>query len=431
MTPLYKSENNVINNFFKLRQLPYQTTRVTLTPKYACYRLKVGAGKSIKDLYKNQNDLARVIYNNRSKEGYGDTVKVIINEQPSMIVIARVDPKTLLYANRPKNPNPRYALLGRGFQGDKGEDVFIDLNNADTFSLLAGGRSGGGKSSILRQAALTACESSSPEELQVAIIDIGEKALKAFKRLPHCCAYVTTLDEAMALLSHYKESLVGQENSYKTRTIILIDESTELFATGDKDKDEAFTLLVERLAQRGRGYGISLFLGAQNPTQDNLPVSARRSIPVRIACMCPEEAMSEIILGTGHKDAERLSMKGTFILRYAGVKQMVFSYLMSDEEIVNQIAQLARMYDKCEQVKIIVDSNGGQELPDHAIDAGVDVLKQFDNGDGTLRAGYITPTKKVIADAIGVRSTEGTAREKFNKYLQTVLEVYKSNNFLL
>lgn len=427
---LYKNEKRVINNFFELRALPYRVGRITLTPKYACYSLSVTAGKSMRDINKHQSDMARVIYNNRNKAGYSDTVKVIINDQPAMVVVARVDSKTLLYKDRPKAPKPRYALVGRGFQGDKGEDIFLDLNDADTFSVLAGGRSGCGKSSILRQMTLTACEISSPEELQVAIIDIGAKALGAFKMLPHCCAYVTTLEESMALLSHYRDSLVGSEDNYQTRTIILIDESTELFATGDKAKDEAFSLAIEKLAQRGRGYGISLFLGAQNPTQDNLPVSARRSIPVRIAGMCPEDAMSEIILGVGHRDAEKLSMKGTFIIRYAGVKRMVFSYLMSEEEIINGIASLARQYDKCEQVKLLV-ADEEDPLPNHAVEAAITELRKYDNGDGTLRSGYITPTKKAIADAIGLKSTEGTAREKFNRYLQIVLEMYKSNNYLL
>lgn len=428
---LYKSEKAVINQFFDDMGLPYHAGKITLTPKYACYALDVARTASMKKLRDLKNDLARVIFDNRSKAKYTETVKVIIEEQPAMIIVARFDPKMLLYNSRPQAPQPRYALAGRGFQGNKAEDIFLDLNDADTFSVLAGGRSGCGKSSILRQMVLTACENSSPEELQVAIVDIGGKALQPFKLMPHCCTYVTTLDEAMSLLSYYKESLVGAENSYQTRTIILIDESTELFSTGDRDKDEAFTLLVERLAQRGRGYGISLFLGAQNPTQDNLPVSARRSIPVRIAGMCPEEAMSEIILGTGHRDAERLSMKGTFIIRYAGVKKMVFSYLMTDEETINQIAELSRKYDRCEQVKILVDGENLQELPEFAIDAAVNVLRQFDNGDGTLRNGYITPTKKAIADAIGVKSTEGSARDKFNRYLKTVIEIYRSSNFTL
>lgn len=440
---LYEAESTLIDTFFaqhRPKPLPYSIKRwingpskgkrkSQLNPKYMCYYIDIPLGASISELKRAQNDLAVVIYNNRSRFGFKDEVRVLVNEQPPMLIVARVDPKALEYSTRPRNIKPRMVLIGKSFVGGESNPEVADLNSPDGCHILVSGRTGSGKTRMTKGIILTGCEASEPEELQVAIIDIGGKAMGEFSQLPHCCAYVTEIDESLALLKYFEAKMVGKQDTYKTRYMIVIDEEPALVSTGDKLIDDEFTRLMKVIGERGRAYGISLVLGAQNPTNQNLPVVVRRNIPVRIAGMCPEDEMSQIILGKGDTDAAQLTLAGTFIVKTNNKKRMVFSYFLTEDEILSEIARLQHEYDRCEQIELIIESvDSDVKLPQAAIDAAVEVLRRFDDGNGNLKAGYIVETKLAIANALGRKAITGRATEIFSKYLEYVVACYRSEN---
>ena len=436
---LYAVEAQLLDKFFANKipkSLPYSVKRikdtrlVQVNPKYVCYPIHVPLGVSLADLKRVQADLERIIFDNRSRYGITDEVKVLIQEQPSQIVVARVDPLTLTYASRPRDGKPRFVLLGKSFVGGKSQPEVINLNHPDTCHVLVGGKTGCGKSRMLYQMILSACEHSEPTDLQIALIDIGGKALSAFSKLPHCAAYVTELAETKALLAHFEKQLVGAQDTYTTRTMIVIDEAPALVSTGDKETDKEFARLLNVLAERGRAYGISLVIGAQNPTDSRVPVEVRRNLGVRVAGMCSEAAMSEIILDEGNREAAGLTLSGTFIVRHSGQSRLTFSYYLSDEELVNEIARMKSMYDSCLQIELLV-GDGDVMLPQSAINAAVAVLEQFTDENGKLKPGYITPTKRAIADAMGRASITGNVAEKFDRFLDFVVSIYKSGNLVL
>jgi hypothetical protein len=436
---LYAVEAQLLDKFFANKipkSLPYSVKRikdtrlVQVNPKYVCYPIHVPLGVSLADLKRVQADLERIIFDNRSRYGITDEVKVLIQEQPSQIVVARVDPLTLTYASRPRDGKPRFMLLGKSFVGGKSQPEFINLNHPDTCHVLVAGKTGCGKSRMLYQMILSACEHSEPTDLQIALVDIGGKALSAFSKLPHCAAYVTELAETKALLSHFEKQLVGAQDTYTTRTMIVIDEAPALTSTGEKETDNEFARLLKVLAERGRAYGISLVLGAQNPTDSSVPVEVRRNLGVRVAGMCSESAMSEIILDKGNREAADLTLQGTFIVRHSGQSRLTFSYYLTDDEMINEIARLKVEYDPCTQIDLLV-GDGDVMLPQDAIKAAVAVLEQFTDENGKLKNGYITPTKKAIADALGRASTTGNVAGKFDRFLDFVVSIYKSGNLVL
>ena len=436
---LYAVEAQLLDKFFANKipkSLPYSVKRikdtrlVQVNPKYVCYPIHVPLGVSLADLKRVQADLERIIFDNRSRYGITDEVKILIQEQPSQIVVARVDPLTLTYASRPRDGKPRFMLLGKSFVGGKSQPEFINLNHPDTCHVLVAGKTGCGKSRMLYQMILSACEHSEPTDLQIALVDIGGKALSAFSKLPHCAAYVTELAETKALLSHFEKQLVGAQDTYTTRTMIVIDEAPALTSTGDKETDNEFARLLKVLAERGRAYGISLVLGAQNPTDSSVPVEVRRNLGVRVAGMCSESAMSEIILDKDNREAADLTLQGTFIVRHSGQSRLTFSYYLTDDEMINEIARLKVEYDPCTQIDLLV-GDGDVMLPQDAIKAAVAVLEQFTDENGKLKNGYITPTKKAIADALGRASTTGNVAGKFDRFLDFVVSIYKSGNLVL
>jgi len=82
------------------------------------------------------------------------------------------------------------------------------------------------------------------------------------------------------------------------------------------------------------------------------------------------------------------------------------------------------------QIDLLV-GDGDVMLPQVAINAAVDVLKQYTNEDGTLESGYVMPTKRAIADALGRKSITGNAADKFDRFLDFVVSIYKSGNLVL
>ena len=211
--------------------------------------------------------------------------------------------------------------------------------------------------------------------------------------------------------------------------MIVIDEAPALTSTGDKETDTEFARLLKVLAERGRAYGISLVLGAQNPTDSSVPVEVRRNLGVRVAGMCSESAMSEIILDKGNREAADLTLQGTFIVRHSGQSRLTFSYYLTDEEMINEIARLKSEYDPCVQIDLLVGED--TLLPKQAVDAAVLVLEQYkDKKTGKLTPGYIMPTKWAIAEVLGLKSITGNAAGKFDNYLQYVVNVYMSNNYV-
>lgn len=440
---LYQNETRMLDLFFVNRRdrngqtkpLPYRLQRESgkikprLNQKYICYPVHVPFGGSMDALHSAAGDIGREIHGLRSRHGYGTGVNVLVTEQPAMLIVPRVDPKDLEYQDRPKIKRVRQMLIGQAFDGMKTEPLIIDLDSPASCHILLGASSGGGKSNMLRQMILSCCESSSPEDLQIALVDIDGKALGMYQQLPHCCAYVTAIDETITLLRHFEKQLTGKENSYRTRTVIVIDECAALFSTGSDEKDKEFRRLLKVFGDRGRAYGFSLLVGVQNPTDSSIPAEVRYNLNVRVAGFCNEASRSEIVLDKGNKQAASITMPGVFFAKISNKIQMTFSYLIKDDVALAEIARIKAEYDRCDQIELIVGDESAEDLlPQSAIDAAVAELKKYDNGN-SFRPGYIMPTKRAIADALGRKSVTGNAAPLFDRYLEFVVGCYRSGNY--
>ena len=117
-------------------------------------------------------------------------------------------------------------------------------------------------------------------------------------------------------------------------------------------------------------------------------------------------------------------------MRHSGQSRLTFSYYLTDDEMINEIARLKSEYDPCTQIDLLV-GDCDVMLPQDAIKAAVAVLEQFTDENGKLKNGYITPTKKAIADALGRASTTGNVAGKFDRFLDFVVSIYKSGNLVL
>lgn len=449
---LYKKEVNLIDSFFVNRRdgkgkqvpLPFRVKRsvngklqMVINQKYLCVPVHVPFAGSTDSLHRAIGDIGREVYNLRAKAGYTNPVNVIVSEQPPMLIVPRVDPKNLEYKDHPSVNRRRGMLIGQSFNGNAMEPLIIDLDDPNTCHGLVGASTGGGKSTMMKQMMLSACEMTSPEDLQFAIIDIGEKSFKLFAQLPHCCAYVTTIEDSLALLRKFESQMTGQENTYRTRIAIFVDEGAALLATGDEDTDKEFRRLLKICGDRGRAYGFSLWIGAQNPTDSSVPADVRYNLGVRVAGSCSEATRSEIILDKGNRHAASITMPGVFYVKIKNIITMVFSYslkqLVNGEEVsieFDEVTKIRREFDKCEMIELLHEDDEDEDaLPQHAIDAAIEVLKEFTDENGELRNGYIMKTKDAIAKALNRKRVTGNSAPLFNKYLDYVVYCYKTGDY--
>jgi len=200
--------------------------------------------------------------------------------------------------------------LGVGSAGAVTVDVASDGPHA-----LVGGTTGSGKSELLRSIIAGLVASTSPDDLNLVLIDYkGGSAFDACARLPHTVGLVTDLDEQLgerALISldaelHRREHQlrsVGADDlpAYRRaatatteplpRLVVIIDE----FATLAVELPSFLDALVS-IAQRGRSLGVHLILATQRPhgvISDNI----RTNTNVRVALRMLDDGDSTDVIG--------------------------------------------------------------------------------------------------------------------------------------
>ena len=340
----YLNEVQAINAFFKSYQLGFKAKASALTPQTAVYELLKAKGVRFNSINPYIDDLQGKLYGLRSKAGYSDRIQLVVTDQPPALIVPRIDPKPMQWANRPQSSVGQWhTLLGRFYVADKGHALALNLDHPTQFSILLGGTSGCGKSTLLDGMILSACEGSTPDQLKLMFVDIGKKHFGPFYDLPHCNGFASTVPGALALLQHVEASMHGPENHYTERTIVVIDEAQRLTLCGDMATQDEFKRLLTLIASAGRAYGISIVISTQKPMASVIPSAVRDNCVARIAGVCMGKNQSKTILGDGETDAVQLSRPGTFILIDGSQKRHFYSYMIEDTGA--EIERIASQWD--------------------------------------------------------------------------------------
>lgn len=448
---VYHDEFQAINRFFKQFRLgfrigdPFQN--VVLTPSTVVYLLSKAQGVSVRSLQSNVTDLEELLYSQRARLGYPNKLSILVHQQPLALIVPRVDPKPLRWPTREWQPQTWHTSLGRQYVADRGFPVTLNLDNPQQFSILVGGQSGCGKSTLLDGLILNACMAASPNQLEVIIIDIGRKHFGKFQKLPHCTTFITTLDGAFAILQQIEDALIGPENQYQARTLVVIDEIQRLTRCDDARTATELKRLLANIAGMGRAYGYSLVLGTQKPMASVVPTLIRDNCVVRIAGMCQSNAQSATILGDSNYAASALGSIGSFILSDGNSNTLFYSYLIDDVDV--EITQLQSQYPGVAPATVDADVVVSSASPDSMVRAlpkelnivrasakqldairpqaipepVLDVFTARDNGDGTLRNGWLTNAINAYAAHVG-KSPNGNNFQRFRTIVQEMQETY-------
>ena len=222
----------------------------------------------------------------------------------------------------PKDAAPLSIALGKDITG---RPVFGDL--AKMPHLLVAGATGAGKSVCLNCIIASLLVTTTPDQLELLMIDPKRVELTVYNGIPHLKNEVIT-DPSMAAgalamitremdqrYERFARDGVRKIEEYNAKNpdeklpyiVVIIDELADLMLVAPAKVE----MLVMRLAQLARATGIHLIVATQRPSVDVITGLIKANIPSRIAFAVSAQVDSRVILDMG--GAERLLGRGDML----------------------------------------------------------------------------------------------------------------------
>lgn len=166
---------------------------------------------------------------------------------------------------------------------DKIELYQLKLLSHVGLSVMA--RSGFGKTQLLLSLLLTLCRLNSPEYLSLIIVDPKERDFPSLEILPHlACPIIYEYTQALVVLRQVMLELEKRRSqrlpTYKP-IVVVFDELADLVDALGKVERQEFELLVKRIGQKGRSFGIFLIGASQRAYE--VPEEIRNKLELKIA----------------------------------------------------------------------------------------------------------------------------------------------------
>lgn len=320
-------EQEMINAYLEAKGTMLQAMTVAETPDYFCYVLDTLPGANFAPLRSSLNDLANKIY--RLRGNRGEPVTVTLSEQPPYLQVTAPARRVLSWSKRSKKLKSHVAQVGAYWTHESPTLQAIDFTDQRQWFMAAFSSSGGGKSMLLRAAALSLLETSAPGDTEFYFIDLDSNQYDAYRRLPQVRCVAETDAQALALLTHLaKQVQLDRELVATVRRILVIDEFQMLSAQSQYSDEIMDAMAV--LAQRGRKHGINLLLATQDPTGDNFPVELQRNVKVVLAGLTEDDSYLKRFFGID--GADLLRGDGDFIFKSAGRQMNFKGFLITPED---------------------------------------------------------------------------------------------------
>ena len=318
--------------------------------------------------------------------GPGVTVKAITNRiedialelQSDGVRIATVPGKSVIGIEVPNKKvsvvSLRSLIENRDFMDAKskitvcvgltvtGKPIYMDID--DMPHVLIAGQTKSGKSVAINCMLLSLLYRTTPDEVQLILIDPKRVELNIYAKVPHLAMPV--IDDPQRAAAALRWAVCEMERRYEMmdnlgvrnrdeyyelkaedpsleylpQIVIIIDELADLML----QVREHVETLINRLAAKARACGIHLVVGTQRPSVDIVTGLIKANIPARISFQVSSSADSRIILGA--VGAEKLLGRGDMLYQATGAGRVrVQGAFVSSSEIKRV-------------TKFIIDNNG-------------------------------------------------------------------------
>ncbi len=296
----------------------------TVLQRTVRFSLTMPMDTRIKKLFSLADELAMALN--------ASSVRIYRKGKTIALEIPRSDPEILLLRHllRRLPDVPAFSCVV-GVDQD-GFPLVVRLSSPDVSHLLILGRTGSGKTALMRAVLASLAYLNPPHNLQMILIDPKGRSFRNFAGLKHLAVpIISRLDQVETVLDLVVKKMEERERKgvVLPRLVIGIDELADVSKYGGKNV-QAY---IERISQRGRSAGIHLVGATQKPTVSVVGSLAKANFPVRLvgAVVSAEEA--RIATGIGGSGAEKLSGRGDFLLVNNGeVVRFQAAYLGPEEK---------------------------------------------------------------------------------------------------
>ena len=213
--------------------------------------------------------------------------------------------------------------------GVEGEPVVADFAEPNTCHVLVAGSTGSGKSEWLKVLVASILLRSTPESVQIALIDPKILTFAGVDDSPYLWRPVaTTLADAIAIL---RDAVAEMDARYQVLArggfvnlgerfkagktdlpflVLIFDEFADLILAGREEKKE-FESLVARIAGKGRAAGIHLVRATQRPDRAVVTGIIKANLPLKVCLKVANAVNAQIVLD--ESGAESLFGKGDLL----------------------------------------------------------------------------------------------------------------------
>lgn len=201
---------------------------------------------------------------------------------------------------------PGTALLG---QATDGVPLLIRLASPDVTHVLISGNKGSGKTQIAATLLASLALFQKPRELQLFVISAAIETFAFLEPLPHLVGGMAQASEhALQILRWLETELERREREHvaRPRLIVTLDKLADVGA----DNLREFQVRLNRLAQRGRGAGISLVVCQRDGEHALINASLKVNFPVRLVAVRNERGFFDLFAG-----AERVRFQPAILPR--------------------------------------------------------------------------------------------------------------------
>ena len=255
---------------------------------------------------------------------YLSASRIRISPHESNIALARIDidfSDSIPPLDYPERSSSIWTPLPAGspaplFYTDDGTSHELALHGS---SILLGGNPGSGKSTAVRvllgslaQQRHTALIGIDPKAVELAPwrerftqLIRGDDPDEVRRLLQNLLQIIHVRAEYMSL-----EGIVMLAPSHAFPTVVLVvDEWAELASIGSKTQRQEIADLLRRFVSLGRAVGCSTILATQRPTGETIDPGTRALLSHRLAFRCGDKWQAEAILGMGHHEPTKISLK--------------------------------------------------------------------------------------------------------------------------
>ena len=320
---------------------------ISVGPVVTRYELQPAPGVRVNRITSLSNDIALALAAPRVRIEAPIPGKAAVGIEVPNKDAATVLLRDIVESDEFKNAkSPVTMALGKDIAG---KIIVADLGKMP--HMLIAGSTGSGKSVCINDLIISMIYKSSPQELQLILVDPKMVELSVFGTLPHLLIPVVTEPKKAAsalrwavneMTLRYKKftevgareltrynSLMDDPKKKIPKLVIIIDELADLMMVAPDDVEDS----ICRIAQLGRAAGIHLIVATQRPSADIITGLIKANIPSRCAFAVSSAIDSRIILdATG---AEKLLGRGDMLFHPngAGKPTRLQCAYVSDEEV--------------------------------------------------------------------------------------------------